>query len=232
MTTAICAMPARAHLRLVVEDAAEVVAVGKHLVLVRQVRPARVDQVDAGQPVLRGDLLRAQVLLHRHRIVGAALHGGVVRHHHDLLPRDPADAGDHPGRRRVAAVEPVRRRRADLEERAPGVEQPRHPVPRQHLAARRVPRRRLRARRPPPPPRPPPRSRPAPRDAPRGWRGTPPSPATPARRARPSQRPPFAELGADVADLAVEEEADHRADQHEEAEEQQVLELEARARCG
>ena len=53
MTTAICGMPARRHVGLVVEDAAEMLAVGKHLVLVRQVGAAGIDQVDAGQPVLR-----------------------------------------------------------------------------------------------------------------------------------------------------------------------------------
>jgi hypothetical protein len=41
-----------AHVGLVVEDAAEMVAVGKDLVLVRQVRAAAVDEIDAGQPVL------------------------------------------------------------------------------------------------------------------------------------------------------------------------------------
>ena len=44
------------HLRLVVEDAAEMVAVGKDLVLVRQVGAAGIDKVDAGQPVLLPDL--------------------------------------------------------------------------------------------------------------------------------------------------------------------------------
>jgi hypothetical protein len=75
------------HLRLVVEDAAEVVAVGEHLGLQRQERAARVDQVDARQAVLERDLLRAHVLLHRHREVGAALHRGVVGDDH--APRGP-----------------------------------------------------------------------------------------------------------------------------------------------
>jgi hypothetical protein len=79
----------RAHLRLVEEDAAEVLAVGEHLVLVRQVGAATVDEVDAGQAVLLRDLLRAQVLLHRQRVVGAALHGGVVSDHHALDTRHP-----------------------------------------------------------------------------------------------------------------------------------------------
>src|SRR5574337_1293378 len=86
--------------RLVVEDAAEVLAVGKDLVLVGQVRAARVDQVDARQPVLRRDLLRPQVLLHRQREVGSALDGGVVANDHAVDAGDAADAGDDPGARR------------------------------------------------------------------------------------------------------------------------------------
>ena len=68
----------RAHARLVVEDAAEVVAVGEDLVLERQEGAARVDEVEAGEAVLERDLLRAEVLLDGHRVVGAALDRGVV----------------------------------------------------------------------------------------------------------------------------------------------------------
>ena len=71
-------MPVGGHARLVEEDPAEVVAVGEHLVLPRQERAARVDEVEAGQPVGGGDLLRPQVLLDRHRVVGAALDRRVV----------------------------------------------------------------------------------------------------------------------------------------------------------
>ena len=91
-------MPLARQVGLVVEDAAEVVAVGKHLVLLGQEGAAGVDQVDARQVVLLRDLLRAQVLLHRHRVVGAALHGGVVGDHHAVHALDAADAGDHAGR--------------------------------------------------------------------------------------------------------------------------------------
>ena len=72
------------HPRLVEEDAAEVLAIGKDLGLQRQKRAARVDEVDAGQAVLERDLLRAQVLLHGDRVVGAALDGGVVGDDHHL----------------------------------------------------------------------------------------------------------------------------------------------------
>ena len=127
------------HGRLVVEDAAEVLAVGEHLVLHRQEGPAGVDQVDAGQPVVQGHLLRAQVLLHRHRVVGAALDGGVVGDDDALAAGDPPDAGDDARGRGVTVVQPVRGQRGELQERAAGVEQRVDPVAGQQLAARHVP---------------------------------------------------------------------------------------------
>ena len=103
MTTAICGMPGADMLRLIVEDAAEMIAVGKDLVLQRQEGAAGIDQIDAGQAVLARDLLRAQMLLHRHRIVGAALDGRVVGDDHALAAGDAADAGD---RCRAAGTSP------------------------------------------------------------------------------------------------------------------------------
>jgi hypothetical protein len=103
------------HVGLVVEDAPEMVAVGKHLVLVGQVGAAAVHQVDAGQAVLRGDLLRAQVLLDRHRVVGAALHRGVVADDHDLAaltrptPAITPAAGAAPSYIPCAANRPISR---------------------------------------------------------------------------------------------------------------------------
>ena len=64
----------------------EMVAVWELLRLQRQVRAAGVDEVQARQPVLLGDFLRPQVLLHRQRVLGAALHGGVVADEHALDP--------------------------------------------------------------------------------------------------------------------------------------------------
>ena len=90
----------RRHRRLVVEDAAEMVAVGEHIGLVRQVRAARIDEVDARQPVLARDLLRAQVLLDGHRVIRAALDRRVVADDHAFAARNAADAGDDAGARR------------------------------------------------------------------------------------------------------------------------------------
>ncbi len=131
---------ARRQVGLVEEDPTEVLAVGEDLVLHRQEGAARVDEVDARQPVLQGHGLRAQVLLDRHRVVGAALDGRVVRDDDDLAAVHPADAGDDSGAGHrvvvaVGAVHPEGGHRAQLEERAAGVEQPVDPVSREELAA-------------------------------------------------------------------------------------------------
>ena len=110
--------PGRRHPGLVVEDPAEVVAVGEDVGLERQERAAAVDEIDARQAVLEGDLLGAEMLLDRHRVVGAALDGRVVGDDHDRRPLDPADPGDDPGRRGVVVVEAVGGERTELEERA------------------------------------------------------------------------------------------------------------------
>ena len=78
---------ARGELGLVVEDPPEVVAVGKDLVLQRQECPAGVDEIDARQAILERDLLRAQMLLDRQRVVGAAFDGRVVGEDHAAAPR-------------------------------------------------------------------------------------------------------------------------------------------------
>jgi len=115
-----------------------VLAVGEDLVLVGQVGAARIDEVYAGQAVLRRDLLRAQVLLDGQRVVGAALDGGVVADDHALDTADAADAGDQPGAGRLVVVEVERGQRRDLEKGRVGVEQPLDALARQQLAARHM----------------------------------------------------------------------------------------------
>ena len=109
--------PGRGHPGLVVEDAAEVVAIGEDIGLEREEGTAAVDQVDARQPVLEGDLLRAKVLLDGHRVVGAALDRRVVGDDHACRALDPADACDDPGAGGLVVVQARGGQRAQLEER-------------------------------------------------------------------------------------------------------------------
>ena len=125
----------RRHLRLVVEDAAEVLAIGEDLVLQRQERAAGIDQIDARQMVVARDLLRPQMLLHGDGIIGAALDGGVVGDDHAVAPAHLADAGDDAGRRDVAVIHAVRRERRELQEWTAGIEQRGDAVAHQELAA-------------------------------------------------------------------------------------------------
>jgi len=118
--------PPRRHDRLVVEDAAEVVAVGEDLVLQRQEGPAAVHEIEARKTVLQSDLLGAQVLLHGQRVVAPAFHGGVVGDDHALDTLDPPDPRHDPRRGRRVLVDAVRREQPDLEERAGRVEQELH----------------------------------------------------------------------------------------------------------
>ena len=127
--------PGGRHPGLVVEDPAEVVAVREDLGLERQERAARIDEVDARQPVLERDLLRAQVLLDGHRVVGAALDRRVVGDDDAGRALDPADAGDDPGARRLVVVQAVRGERAQLEERRARVEEAVDPLADRQLAA-------------------------------------------------------------------------------------------------
>ena len=117
ITAAICGMPFRGELRLVVEDPTEVLAVGEDCSLLGEEGTAGVDEVDARQPVLERDLLGAQVLLDGDRVVRPTFHRGVVGHDHALVPGDPADAGDDACAGHFAAVHAVGRHRRQLEER-------------------------------------------------------------------------------------------------------------------
>ena len=128
------------HLRLIVEDASEMPFVGKDLVLLRQEGAAGIDHVDAGQIVLARDILRAQMFLHRHRIIGATLDGRIVGDNHAFAPRYPPDAGDDAGGMHVAAIEAVSRQRRQFHKRRAGIDQEIDALARQHLAARGMPR--------------------------------------------------------------------------------------------
>ena len=83
-----------AHICLVEEDAPEMVTVGKNLVLMRQIRTAAVDQIDAWQMVRLGDFLRPQMLFDRHRVISTTLYRRVITNNHALAARNTADSRD------------------------------------------------------------------------------------------------------------------------------------------
>ena len=106
--------------------------------MVGQIGAARVDEVDAGQPVLARDFLRAQVLLHRHRKIRAALDGRVVADDDAFAARDAADARDDARGGDSVAIHAIRGELRELEEGTPRIEQRAHAFARQQLAACRM----------------------------------------------------------------------------------------------
>ena len=129
----------RRQARLVEEDPAEVIPVREDLGLEREEGAARVDEVDAREAVLAGDLLGAQVLLDRQGEVRAALDGRVVRDDDALASLDHADPGHDPRRRRLAVVEIPGGERVQLEECRARVDEEVDPLARGQLPAGAVP---------------------------------------------------------------------------------------------
>ncbi len=122
------------ELALVAKDAPGHVLVGEDLRLHGQEPARRVAEVDHRQPVLDGDLKTADDLLHRQRIPGTALDGGVVGVDDHLAARNDADAGDDRRARALAAIGHVAGQRGKLQERRARIKQLLNPLPRHHLA--------------------------------------------------------------------------------------------------
>ena len=110
-------------------------AVGKHVGPMRQVGAAGINEINARQQVLARDLLRAQVLLHRHRIVSAAFDRRIVADDHTLAAGYPPDAGDNTGAGNLVLVDAVGRKRRQFKKRRACVDKRHHTVARQELAA-------------------------------------------------------------------------------------------------
>src|SRR6185295_11228780 len=111
-------------MRLVVEDPAEVIAVGKYLGLIWKIGAAGIDEIDAGQPVLTGDLLGAQVFLDSDGIISAAFDRRVVAHDHARSPLHPANAGDQARAVDAIVIHAEGSKRRKLQKRRPSVDQP------------------------------------------------------------------------------------------------------------
>ena len=137
--------PGGGHGGLIVEDAPEMLAVGKHFVLRRQVGAAGIDEIDARQAVLARDFLRPQMLLDRHGKVGPALDGRVVGDDDAFAPLDPAHAGDDSRPGRVVVIHAQRGELREFEKRRSGVQEQTRARARRELAAGGVAFARVRA---------------------------------------------------------------------------------------
>jgi hypothetical protein len=123
------------HPRLIVKNAPEVVAVGEDVCLERQERAAAIDQIDAGEMVLFGDFLRAQVLFHRQRIICTAFDGCIIGDDHHFAPGDAPDAGDDASGRDWFIIDLVGCQSANFEEGSRRIDQAVDPFAHQQFAA-------------------------------------------------------------------------------------------------
>ena len=112
------------------------ISVRKDVGLERQERPSGVDEIDAGQVVLLGDLLGPKVLLHGQRKVRPALDRRIVCDDDAVTALDHADTADDSGSRGLAVIELPGRERVQLEEGAARVDERIDPLARRQLAAR------------------------------------------------------------------------------------------------
>ena len=85
----------RGHDRIVAEDTAEVVGVGKNIFLQRQEHARGIHQIDGRNTVFDRDVLRANYLLRGHREKRTGFYGGIVHDQHDETSMDSGQSGDH-----------------------------------------------------------------------------------------------------------------------------------------
>ena len=108
--------------------------------MIRQICPARINQVNAWQPVLASNLLGPQVLLDGDRVIGPAFDRRVITNHDTFAPGDATDPRDQSRRRRFCVVHAKRSQRGTLEKRAARIEQLINPLARQQLSTRQMTR--------------------------------------------------------------------------------------------
>src|SRR5262245_62088215 len=113
----------RRHRRLVIEDPTEVLFVREYLILHRQKRTARIDEIDARQEGLERYFLRAQMLLYRDRVIGAALDRCVVDDDDTLAPRYPSNSRNDSGARYDVVIQLMAGQLSDFEKRRARIEQ-------------------------------------------------------------------------------------------------------------
>jgi hypothetical protein len=113
--------------------------VREDFMLLREEGSSRVNQIDARKPILKSDLLCAEVLLHGDWVVCAALDGCVVCHDDAPSSFDHPDSGDDARAGDFAAIKAVSGERRKLEKSRTRIEERVNAVPRQEFAALHVP---------------------------------------------------------------------------------------------
>ena len=115
----------RAHHSVVAKDAAEVVGVRENVFLERQEYARRVHQINCGNAVLDGDILRANHLLGGQGEECAGFYRGVVGDDHEQAALDAPEARHHSRGRRAAplGVHAMGCKERELEPRTPRVQE-------------------------------------------------------------------------------------------------------------
>src|SRR5262249_10161677 len=90
------------HYGVVAKNAAKIVSIGEHIFLQGKKDPGGIHQVDSGDMVFDGDVLRANDLFGGHREECAGFDGGVVHDHHVEPAVNAAQTRYHSGRGRAS----------------------------------------------------------------------------------------------------------------------------------
>ena len=101
----------------------------------RQVRAAAIDQIDTWQVIFEGHFLRAQMLLHRHREIGAALHCRIIADDQAFAPLNPADPRDQACAGGFVIIHAIGGQRTDFEKGGARVQQAFDSFTRQQFSA-------------------------------------------------------------------------------------------------
>ncbi len=128
----------RGHVRLIIKTPAKMITIGEHILLVRQVRPAGIDEIDAGKPVFERNFLRPQMLLHSQRVISTTLHRCIIADDNTFAPLDAANAGNDTGGMNIAAIHIPGRHLAELKKGGAGIKELANPFAREQLATRKM----------------------------------------------------------------------------------------------
>src|ERR1700736_6206642 len=93
-----------AHHRVVAEYAAKIVGVGEDVFLQGEKNAGGIDQINRGDAIFDGDILRANYFFRGHGEERAGFYGGVVNDEHDGAAANAGQASDYASAWRAAPV--------------------------------------------------------------------------------------------------------------------------------